>query len=105
MHASFIDLKVGVLLDHDVSLCFVSLLDLRCQAKNNVRSTPASSALILVSHQSHNRRTTNRHLRDCGERNGAQRRTKISFGRTMMQTVELLRLAKRHVLGQSDVEQ
>ena len=27
--ASFINLKVGALLDHDVSLCFVSLLALR----------------------------------------------------------------------------
>ena len=37
------------------------------------------------------------HLRSSGERNGAQRRTKVSFGRTMMQALELLRLVKRHV--------
>ena len=53
--ASFIYLKVGVSLDHDVSLCFVLLLALQTcwetfQAQNNVRSTPASSALTLVSH-------------------------------------------------------
>ena len=29
----------------------------------------------------------------------------ISFGRTMIQALELLRLAKRHVSGRSDVEQ
>ena len=27
----------------------------------------------------------------------------VSFGRTMMQALELLRLAKRHVSGRSDV--
>jgi len=52
---SFIDLKVGMLLEHDVSLCFVSLLALRIlwatfKAENIVRSAPASSALIQVSH-------------------------------------------------------
>ena len=36
---------------------------------------------------------------------GAQRRANVSFGRTMMQALELLQLAKRHVSGQSDVEQ
>jgi len=63
-------------------------------SKNNAGSTPASSALTLVFHQSHNVHTANRHPCGSGERNGAQRRTKVSFGRTMM---ELLRLAKRHL--------
>jgi len=40
-----------------------------------------------------------------GEKNGEQRRAKVSFGRTMMQALELLRLAKRHVSGQSNIEQ
>jgi len=67
--ASFIDLKVGVLLDHGILLHFVSLIVLRTcwvtfQAKYNVRSAPSSSALTLVSHQSHNVCTANRHL--CG---------------------------------------
>jgi len=31
----------------------------------------------------------NRYLRSSGERNGEQRRTKVSFGRTMMQALEL----------------
>ena len=49
--ASFIDLKVGVSLDHDVSLYFVSLLAFwACwatfKAKNNIRNTPASSASL-----------------------------------------------------------
>ena len=65
------DLKVGVSLDHGVSpsvlLHFVSLLALRTfwatfQAKNNVRSAPASSVLTLVSHRSHNMRIENRYL-------------------------------------------
>ena len=37
--------------------------------------------------------------------NGAQRRAKVSFGITMMQALELLQLAKRHISGQSDIEQ
>ena len=44
----------------------------------------------------------NLHLRGSEERNGEQRRKKISFGRTMMQA---LQLAKRHISGRSDVEQ
>ena len=32
------------------------------QAKNNIRSSPASTALAQVSHRSHNARTANRHL-------------------------------------------
>ena len=30
---------------------------------------------------------------------------KVSFGRAIMQALELLRMAKRHVSGQNDVEQ
>jgi len=74
------------------------------QARNNVRSAPASSALTLVSHRSHNVRTTNRHPCSKGERNGVQRRTKVSFGRTMMRALELLWLAKKHIPGRTDVE-
>jgi len=44
------------------------------------------------------------HLHNSGERNEAQRRTKLSLGRTMMQALELLRLAKWHVSGQSNVD-
>jgi len=68
-HTSFIDLKVGVSLNHGVPLCFISLLAFRTcwkkfQEKNNIRSAPASSALTLVSRRSHNTQTENRHL--CG---------------------------------------
>ena len=68
--ASFINLKVGTSLDHGVSLCFISLLAFRAcwatfQAENNVRGASASSALTLVSHQSHNARTANCHLQGC----------------------------------------
>ena len=53
--ASFINLKVGVSFNYGVSLRFISLLALQTcwatfQAKNNVRSAPASSAFTLVSH-------------------------------------------------------
>jgi len=37
--------------------------------------------------------------------NGKQSRTKASSGRAMMQALELLQLAKRRVLGRSNVEQ
>jgi len=98
VHSLFINIKVGVSLDHGISLCFILLLALRAgweafQAKNNVRSAPASSALTLVSHQSHNARTANCHVRGSGVRNRAQMRTKVCFGRTMMQALELLQLA------------
>ena len=106
-----INLKVGMLLDHGVSLCFALLLEVwTCwamfQAKNNVRSASASPALTLVSHRSHNMRTTNRHLHTKGKKNAAQRRKKISFSWTMMRALELLLwLAKRHISRRSDVEQ
>ena len=110
VHTSLIDLKVGVSLDHGVLLRFILLLAVRTcwatfQAKNNLRSALANSSLTLVSHRSHNTRTANRHLRAKGERNGVQRRTNISFGRAMMQALEPLRLAERHILGQSNIEQ
>ena len=47
-HPLFIDLKVGVSLDHGVSLYFVLLLALGQRSKQ-IRSAPASSALTLVS--------------------------------------------------------
>ena len=56
-HALFIDLKVGVSLDNDVSLHF-ALVWAIFQAENYVRSAPASSALTLVLHWNHNVRTT-----------------------------------------------
>jgi len=95
---------VGVSLDHGVPLHFVSLpvfqmLWAPFQAKNNVRSASVSTALAQVLHRSHNVWTANRDLHDSEERNGAQSRTKVSFGRTMMQVLELLRLVKRHILG------
>ena len=100
--ASFIDFKVDVLLDNGALLCFILLLSLRArwamfQVKNNIRSTPASSELTLVSYRSHNTHATNRHLCRKGERNGTQRRTKVSFSRTTTQALELLWLAKKDI--------
>ena len=92
------------------------------QAKSNIRSAPASSALTLVSHRSHNARTANllylfiiylywavspagmlrkkrnhtliyynkSYIHAKEERNGVQRRTKVTLGRTMMQALKLL---------------
>jgi len=42
----------------------------------------------------------------CGkeERNGVHRRKKVSFGSTMIQALELLRLVKRHVFGLNSEE-
>ena len=71
------------------------------QSKNNVSSAPASTALAQVSHRSHNAHTSNRHQCGSGERNGAQRRTKVSFGKTMMQALELLQLTKMQMLGRA----
>ena len=51
---------------------------------------PATSALTLFLHQSHNACTANHHIRDRKYRNGGERRTKIRFGRTMIQVLELL---------------
>jgi len=110
MHLIYRLEKVGVSLNHSALICFVLLLALwTCwamfQANNNVRSAPASSVLTLVSDQSHDGHITNHHLCGKGERNGAKRRTKVSFSRTMMQALELLRLVKRHTSGRTNVEQ
>ena len=71
------------------------------------KSIAAITAVTKSSMKPRSRATTNCHL--CGihsgEKNGKQRRTKVSFGRTMMQALELLWLAKRHILGWSYVEQ
>ena len=75
------------------------------QTKNNVNSASASSALTLISHRSYSTHTANRHLCGSGERNAKQRRPNVSFGKTMMQTLELQWLVKRHVSRRSDIEQ
>jgi len=109
--APVIDINVGVLVALTrciITLCFASRSSnvwLPFQAKNNVTSAPVSTGLTKVSHRSHYTCTANRHLCGKGERNGIQRRTKVSFGRTMIQAMELLRLAKRHISGRSDIEQ
>jgi len=74
-------------------------------AKNNITSSPACTALTQVSHRSHNVHTANHHLHGKREKSGIRRRTKVSFGRTMMQALELLRLAKGHISGRSNAEQ
>ena len=76
------------------------------RAKNSIKNAPASAALTQVSHQSHNACTTNRcHLCSKEERNGAHKRTRVSFCRIIIQALELLWLVKRHISGQSDIEE
>jgi len=58
-------------------------------------NTSTITAVTKSSTKPRSGATTNHHLRGSGERNGEQRRTKVSFGRTMMQALELQRLAKR----------
>jgi len=44
---------------------------------------------------------TNRYLHESGER----KENKVSLGRTMIQPLELLRLAKKRISGQSNIKQ
>jgi len=62
-------------------------------------NTSAITAVTNSSMKPQSGVTTNRHLHSNGERNGEQRRTKISFGRTMIRALELQWLAKRHISG------
>ena len=68
-------------------------------------NTSAITAVNKSSMKPQSGATTNRHLHGSGERNGEQRRTKVSFSRTMIQAFELQRLAKRHISGRSNVKQ
>jgi len=68
-------------------------------------NTSAITAIVKASMKPSSGATANRHLCDSEERNGEQRRTKVSFGRTMMRALKLRQLAKRHISGRSDVEQ
>ena len=49
--------------------------------------------------------TKNRHLCGSGERSQEQRRTKVSFSRTMMRALELQQFVKRHTSRRSNVKQ
>ena len=74
--------------------------------KDSMLNTSAITAVTTKSSMKpRSSATTNHHLCRRGERNGEQSRTKVSFGRTMMQALELLWLMKRHVSGWSDAEQ
>ena len=68
-------------------------------------ATSAITAETKSSMKSRSNATTSRHLCDTGERNREQKRTKESFGRTMIRALELQRLAKRHISGRSDAKQ
>jgi len=62
-------------------------------------NTSAITKVARSSMESRSSATTNCHLCGSGERNGEQRRANVSFGRTMMQALELLQLVKRHISG------
>jgi len=68
------------------------------QAKNSIKTT------LLALHLPKSRTKAITGTTNCGkgEKNGAQRRTKVS---SMMQALELLQLAKRLILGWSSVKQ
>jgi len=68
-------------------------------------NTFAITAVTKSSMKPQSGATANRHLRSSGERNGEHRKTKVSFGRTMIRALELQQLAKKYISGQSDVEQ
>ena len=55
----------------------------------SVLNTSANNAVTKVSMKPRSSATTNCHLRGGQERNGEQRRTKISFGRTMMRALKV----------------
>ena len=108
MCTQYINLKVGVSLDHGISLyffCFQLIKHFVQHSKQRITWEVPLPAITQVSHWSHNAHTANHHLRGSGERNEVQRRTKASFCRTMIQTLELLWSAKRHVLGRSHIKQ
>jgi len=65
-------------------------------------NTSAITAVTKSSMKPQSGATTNRHL---SERNGEHRRTKVSFGRTIIRELELQQLTKRYISGRSDVEQ
>ena len=73
--------------------------------KDSVIKPSAIAAVTKSSMKSWSSATANCHLCCSGKRNGEQRVTKLSFDGTMMQALELLRLAKRHVSGWSGIEQ
>jgi len=70
-----------------------------------VLNTSAINTITKSSTKPWSSTTANCHLCGSGERNQEQRKTKVSFCRTMIQALELQRLAKRHILGWSDIEQ
>ena len=68
-------------------------------------NTSAITAVTKSSMKPQSGATANHHLYGSGERNGEQRRTKGSIGRTMIRALELQWVVKRHILRQSDVDQ
>ena len=71
-----------------VTLRFQSCLTYRMfKQKDSVLNTSAISVVTKSSMKPRSGTTTNHHLHGSGERNGDQRKTKVSFGRTMMRAL------------------
>ena len=87
-----------------ITLRFQSYLT-RFKLKDSELNTSTINAIAKSSMKPWSGATANCHLCGSGEGNQEQRRTNVSFGRTMMQVLELQWLAKRHMLGRSDIEQ
>ena len=68
-------------------------------------NTSAITAVTKSSIKPQSGATKNRHLRDSGERNQEKRRTKVSFGRTMIRASQLQRLAKKAHLEMKSSEE
>jgi len=63
-----------------------------------VRKTSANTAVTMLSMKRYTKSSLTQYWRK-------EWRAKVSVGRTMMQALELLQLARKHISGRSDVEQ
>ena len=109
-HTPVIDIKVGVSPRHSVSLRFVLLPGLRTfgyHSKQRIMlKVPLLALHLPKSHTEaimHVPQIVTYTVREKGME--YKKRTKVSFGGTMMQALELLWLVKKHISGRSDVEQ
>ena len=88
-----------------VTTLHFKLIRIHSKQKNSIRSILASTAFAEVLHWSRNTCTTNCRLCGSGERNEAHKRAKVNYNRTMMQELEQLQWAKRHISEQSNFKQ
>ena len=77
----------------------------RFKQRINLRNTSAITAVTKSSIKPRRGTAVNLHLRSYWERKRTQRRNKKDKGNTMMHTLKLLCLVKRHISGRSDNDQ